>query len=100
MKSMLLTFLFASPLTALRLPREAYTPETSALDTAESVMRKVGKDKNHAWISFVGDSNMRNTYWWWVTSKLNQTGVKLIHSKQFTYKAGETLAMLQQNPHM
>eukprot|EP00746_Dinoflagellata_sp_MGD_P152615 gnl/MRDRNA2_/MRDRNA2_83785_c0_seq1.p1 gnl/MRDRNA2_/MRDRNA2_83785_c0~~gnl/MRDRNA2_/MRDRNA2_83785_c0_seq1.p1 ORF type:complete len:338 (+),score=87.32 gnl/MRDRNA2_/MRDRNA2_83785_c0_seq1:64-1077(+) len=103
MKSMLALFFIALPLTAIRLPpaKTSKVSKTSAaaLDSAESVMRKAAKGKNHAWISFVGDSNMRNTYWWWVTSKLNQTGVKLIRSKQFTYNAGESLADLLKTPH-
>jgi len=99
---MLVILFIASPLTAIRLPnlpQQSDTSETSVVDSAESVMRKVGKDKNHAWISFVGDSNMRNTYWWWVTSKLNQTGVKLVKSKQFTYHKGEDFNLLH-NPHL
>lgn len=63
--------------------------DSKTMDNSERVMRKLAKGKDHAWITFMGDSNTRNTYWWWVTSKLNKTGVTLHKSKDFTYHRGQ-----------
>lgn len=49
----------------------------------ESILRKVSGVRNHAWIVFMGDSNMRNTYYWYVMQKLKPKSVKFMQSKQF-----------------
>jgi len=102
-KSMISLLFFAAPLMAIRLNPNPIKRETikevDDLDSAEHVMRKIGKSNNHAWITFVGDSNMRNTYWWWVTAKLNKTGVKLLHSKQFGYKMDDRDKLIH-DPHL
>lgn len=73
--------------------------DSKAMDSSERVMRKIAKGKDHAWITFLGDSNMRNTYWWWVTSKLNKTGVILHKGKDFTYSRGYA-AFVARDPHL
>merc|ERR1711865_754895 len=47
----------------------------------------------------MGDSNMRNTYWWWVTEQLNTTGAKIQHSKQFGYKTQNKQSFIH-DPHV
>jgi hypothetical protein len=96
MKVMISVFLLmASPVAAVRLNMK----QPAGVNSAESVMRKVGQGKNQTWISFMGDSNMRNTYWWWVTS-MNKTGAKLIRSKQFSFTQGQSLKDVSSNPHL
>merc|ERR1719265_2640454 len=84
MKSMLLLVCAISPIMALHAPVMDANAQGGDLDSAEHAMRSISKpNTKHSWIMFYGDSNMRNTYWWWVTEKLNKTNVKLIKSKQF-----------------
>merc|ERR1719473_698783 len=65
---------------------KAKVPATQRTYTTHSLMRKMAHKKKSAWIMFIGDSNMRHSYWWWVTNKLNTTdaNVQIIKSKQFS----------------
>lgn len=51
---------------------------------AEGLARKMANGKNHSWIMFMGDSNMRHTYYWWVTEKLAKNAKKIHKSKGFS----------------
>jgi hypothetical protein len=96
--SLAVLFCLISPLAALNLqatPPKADKPKplnallkekVERTYTSHSLMHSIAHNKKSAWIMFMGDSNMRHSYWWWVTNKLNTTDakVKVIKSKQFS----------------
>merc|ERR1719161_2960840 len=50
---------------------------------AESVVKKISKANKQSWIVFMGDSNMSNTYYWWVMTKLKPQSTNFMQTKQF-----------------
>lgn len=104
-----LVFCFIAPLVALKVAqptpqadkKKEFSDEvdqshlsSEAMDRTESMLRKLSGPNKTAWIMFMGDSNMRRTYFWYTMQKLGggkRQAMKEFRKKEFMWSDQDAL---------